>query len=130
MCVAFGSFLLWISIELLIESEIALGIGFGIAALLFIILPAIFTPFCYSFDSDGVSLRYIFLPTERYLWNDIYSIEVEFKRSGRASVLDFFYASVFAVKGNNVGKRRFYMNGNIRKSFRKSICSKSIGTER
>lgn len=119
LCIVLGSFLVWLSIEFLMDSEIAWAIGTGIAAALFIIIPAIFTPFCYSFDSNGVSLCYIFLPTERYLWKDIYAIEVgDIKGGTRATIFDFFYASVFSIKGKNVGKRMFYMDGNIRKSFR------------
>jgi len=85
------------------------------------VLPAIFTPYCYAFDSEGVSLCYVFLPVERYLWKDIHAIEVEDIKLGTASrvtIFDFFYASVFSIKGTNVGESRFYMNGHIRKSFR------------
>lgn len=109
------------SIEFLIDSDITWAVGLGIAALLFIIVPAIFTPYCYAFDSDGVSLCYIFLPVERYLWKDIHAIEVEdtsIDTASRANIFEFFYAYVFSIKGTNVGKNRFYMNGHIRKSFR------------
>ena len=95
------------------------GLGLGIAALLFIVLGAIFTPYCYAFDRDGVSLCYVFLPVERYLWNDIRAIEVEDTRdTAKTTLFDFFYAYVFSIKGTNVGKYRFYMTGHIRKSFR------------
>ncbi len=115
-----GILLVWGSIEFLIDSDIAWAAGLGIAALLFLIVPAIFTPFCYVFDVEGVSLCYVFLPTERYLWKDIHAIEVKYDISinTRETIFDFFYASVFSIKGKNVGKLRFYMNGHIRKSFR------------
>lgn len=114
-----GLILVRVSIECWMDSDMALAIGTGIVAVLFIIIPAIFTPFCYSFDISGVSLCYIFLPTERYLWKDIYAIEVSDMSIGkRANIFDIFYASVFCIKGKNVGKRMFYMEGNIRKSFR------------
>lgn len=120
LCIVLGLFFAWGSIELFIENDTAWGCGFGILAFLLFVLPAIFTPYCYAFDSEGVSLCYVFLPTERYLWKDIHAIEVEDKTSGttRASIFEFFYAYVFAIQGANVGKHRFYMNGHIRKSFR------------
>ena len=117
-CVIIGLLLARVSYEAILEKDPAWAVGIGIAALLFIILPSIFTPFCYSFDKSGVSFYYVFLPNERYLWKDVYAIEVENISSGRASVLDLFYASVFSLKGKGVGKTRFYMTGNIRKSFR------------
>lgn len=118
LCVVFGLFFIRLSIEFFRDDETAWAIGTGIAAVHFIIIPAIFTPFCYSFDSEGVSLCYVFLPTERYLWKDIYAIEVTNISTGKVSMFDFFYASVFSIKGKNAGKRMFYMEGNIRKSFR------------
>lgn len=120
-CVVLGLFFAWGSIDLFIENENAWGLGFGIVSLLLIVLPAIFTPYCYAFDSEGVSLCYVFLPVERYLWKDIHAIEVEdisIVTASRANIFEFFYASVFAIQGTNVGKCRFYMNGHIRKSFR------------
>lgn len=121
-CVVLGLFLAWLSYSFFRDGEVAWGIGNGIAALLLIVLPATFTPYCYAFDSKGVSLCYVFLPVERYLWKDIYAIEVEDKQgylgSKRSLLVYFLYASVFSIYGSNVGKCRFYMNGNIRKSFR------------
>ena len=93
----------------------------GVAALICIVPAAIFTPYCYAFDSKGVSLRYIFLPVECYLWKDIHAIEVEdiTTNSGRSTtILDVFFAHVSCIRGKNVGKIRFYMNGHIGKSFR------------
>lgn len=114
-------FFAWGSIEFFIENDTAWGWGFGLVGLLLIVFPAIFTPYCYAFDSEGVSLCYVFLHVERYLWKDIHAIEVEDIKLGTASrvtIFDFFYASVFSIKGTNVGESRFYMNGHIRKSFR------------
>lgn len=114
-------FFAWGSIEFFIENDTAWSWGFGLVGLILIVLPAIFTPYCYAFDSEGVSLCYVFLPVERYLWKDIHAIEVEDIKLGTASrvtIFDFFYASVFSIKGTNVGESRFYMNGHIRKSFR------------
>lgn len=120
-CVILGLFFAWCSIEFFKENDADFGLGFGIAALLLIVIPAIFTPYYYAFDKEGISLCYLFLPVERYLWKDIYAIEVEdinLGPSSRVTIFDFLYASVFSIKGSNVGKIRFYMNGHIRKSFR------------
>ena len=114
-----GLILLWVSIECFADKDFAYGIGFGIASLLFIILTSIFTPFCYSFDEDGVSLCYVFLPTERYLWKNVSFIYVlNTSTTARTYFIDVFYATVFLIGGENEGEDRFYMKGHIRKSFR------------
>ena len=119
LCVILGLLLAWVSIDFFIDGDIYLGIGFGVAALPFIILPALFTPYCYTFDSEGVSLCYVFFPTERYLWKNIYAIEATDKETTvKVSLIDFFYRYVFSISGTNEGETRFYMDGHIRKSFR------------
>ncbi len=118
-CLVLGSLLCWGGINLLCNGETAWGIGVSAAGVLCIVSVAIFTPFCYSFDSEGVSLCYVFFPTERYLWKDIHAVTVEsIKIGAKATIFDFFYEWVFHLKGKTVGKSRFYMSGNIRKSFR------------
>ncbi len=78
----------------------------------------VFSPYCYKFDIEGISLCYLFLPVERYLWNNISDIEVDWKQVGRPAFFDVLYASVFRISGVNEGKHRFYMEGTVRKSFR------------
>ncbi len=123
-CVFIGVLCIWMSIEALIDGEIIFAVITRIVGVLFIVLPATFTPFCYSFDKDGVSLCYFFLPVERYVWNSVAEIEINNSRvhSLRHSVLDLFldflYGNVFSIKSTNDIKPRFYMKGNIRKSFR------------
>lgn len=78
----------------------------------------VFSPYCYKFDTEGISLCYLFLPVERYLWNNISDIEVDWKQVGRPAFFDVLYASVFRISGVNEGKHRFYMEGTVRKSFR------------
>ena len=111
-----------ISIELFSCDEIIWGVIIAVAACLLIILPMIFTPCCYIFDSEGVSFCYILIPNERFLWKDIYAIEVEDISPPYTHMysitLDFFYASVFCLKGSDSIKRRFFENVHIRKSFR------------
>ena len=120
--VVLGVLSVCISIELFSCDEIIWGVILAVAACLLIFLPMIFTPCCYIFDNEGVSFCYILIPNERFLWNDIYAIEVEDispPYSHMHSItLDFFYASVFCLKGSDSIKRRFFENVHIRKSFR------------
>lgn len=118
--IIFGLGLAWGSIEFFRENNIGYGVGFGIVALLFIVFTMVFTPYCYAFDSEGVSLCYVFLPVERYLWKDVHAIEVDCEHTHctKGAMFDILFGWVFHIKGQNVGKNRFYMQGNIRKSFR------------
>lgn len=120
--VVLGVLSVCISIELFSCDEIIWSIILAVAACLLIFLPMIFTPCCYIFDSEGVSFCYILIPNERFLWKDIYAIEVEDINPPYSNhsiiTLDFFYASVFCLKGNDSIKRRFFENVHIRKSFR------------
>lgn len=96
--------------------EAALFGGVGIITL---ILTVLFTPYCYCFDKEGVSLCYVFLPVERYLWKNIKAIDVTICHMGRpTSIFTLFFGSVFSVDALPVGTSRFYMKGYIRKSFR------------
>lgn len=120
LLIILGLLLAWVAIELFIERAILLGLGVGVVALAVIILPAIFTPYCYMFDAEGVSLCYVFFPEERYLWKNIHAVDVmETITTGRVySSIYLFFGYVFSISGANEGKTRFYMKGHIRKSFR------------
>lgn len=114
-----GVFLGLISWLLLREGEqIGIGIGMMVGAFLFVFIPPFFTPYCYAFDPEGVSFLYVFVPNERYLWKDIRAIEADCYSFETYDLWDFFFSEVFRLKGKNIGQKRFYMNGNMRKSFR------------
>ncbi len=100
------------------EEQIGFGIGLMVAAFLVVFIPPFFTPYCYAFDPEGVSFLYVFVPTERYLWKDIRAVEVDDYSFGTYDLWDFFFSEVFHLKGKNLGEKRFYMKGNMRKSFR------------
>lgn len=117
-CIFAGLFCGWSSTIFFQEGDIALGLVLCIAALFFIVTSSILTPYCYVFDSEGVSLCYIFFPVERYLWNDVYAIEVRCIHSSHSNIFELLFGNVFSIEGRNVGPLRFYMNGHIRKSFR------------
>jgi len=106
-------------VEFFIEKDVPWAVGFGAASLSVLVCALLFTPYGYAFDQEGVSLCYVILPNERYLWKDVYAIEVDWiDNSANSNIFEFFYASVFCIRGTSVGKLRFYMEGHIRKSFR------------
>jgi len=81
------------------------------------VLPVVFIPFFYLFDTDGVTLCYIFLPNERYLWKNIYGIEVRSVGSSDVSIFDIIFR-IYKIDGYVEGKNRFYMIGEVAKSTR------------
>lgn len=98
------------------ESEIGLGVGLLFFALLLIAAPVIGMPWCYRFDPEGVSAKYIFFSQERYLWKNIHSIRVAEAISDDGRSLIFFYD--FKIDGYVEGKHRRYMDGRISKTRR------------
>ena len=101
---------------ILAGGEIGLGIGLGFFVLLMFAAPVIGMPWCYCFDPEGVSAKYIFFPQERYLWKNIHSIRVAQAISDGGRNLLFFFD--FKIEGNVEGKHRRYMDGRISKTRR------------
>ena len=119
LCMVLCAFCAWGAVDLFRDGEYLSGLGFGIVSLLLIVLPAIFSPYCYVFDSEGVSLCYLFFSVERYLWKDIYAIDVKGTTSSSRSILfELFFAYDFCIHGTSVGKLPFFMKGHVRKSLR------------
>lgn len=121
--VIIGLFFAYVSIDFLFYGDVGLGIVVGVIALALIIAPCLATPICYLFDTDGVTLCYVFFSNERYLWENVSDIEVRydvntasFFRNG--SVLDLLCGHVFEISGTVEGELKFYMRGYIRKSFK------------
>lgn len=108
------------AVAFLQDGDLGWGLGFGVVALLLIVLPCFFTPCCYAFDKDGVSLIYVFSPTERYLWKDIHKIEVDvdwgYVRDD--DLFDWLFTVHYALHGRAESAPWFFMEGRIRKSFR------------
>ncbi|MBQ8146902.1 MAG: hypothetical protein IJ039_08980 [Clostridia bacterium] len=105
------------------EPEIALGIGFIVFGAVFVGAPSAFMSCIYVFDEQGVSICYIFLPKERYLWKNIHQIEATDDSTGssRSAIFDLLFSRTFQISGNVEGKLRFYMNGTIRRSIRTKL---------
>lgn len=119
-----GLFFAYVSIGFLFYGDVGLGIVCGVIALALIIAPCLATPVCYLFDTDGVTLCYVFFPNERYLWENVSDIDVRYDVNTaspggvRSSMLDLLCGHVFSIIGTVEGEPKFYMRGYIRKSFR------------
>lgn len=106
-----------------LEGEIGLGIAFAFFALMMLAGPLIGMPVCYIFDPEGVSLKYLFFPRERYLWKNIYFIQVAnpISDNGKQAI----FLRDYKIEGDVEGKNRRYMHGRICKTWRtKRLISK------
>lgn len=111
-----GIILLTISMVAFVEGSIGIGIGMAFFGALFFVIPLCFMPLFYRFDSEGVSLKYLFLAEERYLWKNVRGIEL-IDDGTRTSIFDLFFM-VFLIDGKVEGKHRRYMDGKIQRSIR------------
>ncbi len=99
-----------------VYAEGVLCFVFGAVACIMLVMAA-FTPCYYTFDRDGVTICYLFLPKERYRWENITAIEVDYDVNGGVFDLwDLFFGVAFRLHGAGEGKRRFYMHGYIQRS--------------
>lgn len=102
-----------------ISEEVSLwSIFFCILGLLFVIGGPIKEPLFYSFDTDGITLHYLYVPKEYYLWKNIRKIKKSRDGYSRSAIIDFIFSRVYEINGKVEGKQRFYMNGIIVISFR------------
>lgn len=107
------------AIVVLLEQEWSLSIGLGIFALFFFAAALLATPYCYRFDSEGVTICYVFFQDERYLWVNIHTITVTDDDGDSHNIFfDWLFSRVFAIKGKVEGEHRTYMRGHIQKSGR------------
>lgn len=98
------------------EGAIGEGILCVLFALMFTVVPLLFFPVFYRFDNEGLTMVYVFFPNERYLWNKIREIEVDRYQKG---------PTVFRLYAEPEGKRRFYMKGEVYKTFRTNCLLKT-----
>ena len=99
----------------LVMTELSLGILAAVIAATFLIVPMVLMPLCYRFDQEGVSLIYLFLPTERYLWQNLSAVTVHMESGHFGGMI---FDSYFQLHGKVEGKALFYKEGRIRKSRR------------
>lgn len=109
VCISFARFSF-------MENEIGAGIAMSFFAALALVVPLGFMPWGYCFDPEGVSIKYIFLTEERYLWKNVHAVSTvqAIADGGRHSL--FLYD--LQIDGNVEGKKRRYMDGRICKSGR------------
>lgn len=101
--------------------EKGMGIFFAFLSLMGFVVSVFTEPCFYAFDSEGVTLKYVFYKNERYLWKNIHSVEVLYERGYNQP--DFILISnyVFHIEGKVEGKECFYMKQCIRKSIRTKL---------
>ena len=84
---------------------------FGVLGMLFTLVPVILFPFLYIFDDKGVTLFFLLLHKEHYLWSNITKIYI-------TSFTTRSFTDVFQLCGMCENKKRFYMQGQITKTLR------------
>lgn len=118
-CIFIGVILLIMAEGMITEKEIGVGIGLAVVGVLFIGIPLVFCPWIYTFDEDGISMQYIFLPKERYLWKNIREINIVYgESSDKYGVIFYLFFGSYDLIGYVEGKCRFYMTGHVSKTFR------------
>ena len=110
------------------ESPIFFGIVLLLAALLFL-FGSFTNPLFYAFSSTGITLVYLILPNERYLWKDVESVDAGFIfENGRS--FPIFSLPVYEITGTPDSNLYFYMNGYVCKTRRnKRLFEKYWGHE-
>lgn len=115
-----GVFMLIMGFVFIDTEEKSIGILGFVCCLISFSLAIISEPFCYVFDSEGVSLLYVFHKKERYLWKNIRFIKVGYESvysSWRSKVITPSHTT-FDIDGDVEGEERRYMKHYIRKSIR------------
>ena len=98
------------------EASVFLGIVLLLAALLFL-FGSLTNPLLYVFSRAGITLFYLILPNERYLWKDIESVDAGFVfEQGRNFQL--LSLPVYEISGTPDSNLYFYMNGYVCKTHR------------
>ena len=110
--ITIGALFLIGAVPLALENA-TLGCILGIISLGFIVFPAVFMPFYYHFDTQGVTFFYIFLPNERYLWSKV-SLVTTNTENGLTH--DLLFSGYFHIDAPTEEKHLPYMEGKIRKS--------------
>lgn len=98
------------------EQTIGVGIGTAVIALLFLCIGPVLMPYQYRFDEEGVTICYLFISNDRYLWKNIHHISVE-TLGTRTSILDLFL-KFYKIEGQSECKTSTLHEGTICKTFR------------
>lgn len=90
-----------------------------VVSVFLVVCPLFATPCFYVFDSEGVTIYYVFYSKERYLWKNIYRIQSTTDSSSSSHLIfDLIFSGIFEIGGQVEGKKKFYMHGHISKGFR------------
>lgn len=98
------------------EQAVGVGIGVAVIALLFLCIGPVLMPYQYRFDEEGVTICYLFISNDRYLWKNIYHISVE-TLGTKTSILDLFL-KFYKIEGQSECKTSTLHEGTICKTFR------------
>ncbi|MBE6636539.1 MAG: hypothetical protein E7618_01905 [Ruminococcaceae bacterium] len=96
------------------DGDHGMAVAFSCVTLIPVAILVLF-PIGYRFDEKGVTLGYLFLPNERYLWENIHAVTVENWGSNSNPTLLLW---IYRLDGICEGRERFYMRGEIAKTFR------------
>ncbi len=93
------------------------GAGIFFAVLLVIgFIGLLFKPCYYSFDKDAVTIHYLLLKKEKYLWKNIKSVKFKYHSEYSARDVIFLSNYVFEIEGKVEGEEKWYMKHYVRKS--------------
>ena len=109
-----GTILVSIVVSAAREEDIGMAVTFSLLTLI-PVAGLVLMPVGYQFDEKGVTLGYLFLPNERYLWENIHAVAVENWGSNSNPTLLLW---IYRLYGICEGRERFYMRGEIAKTFR------------
>ena len=113
-----GIFILSLGMYLIIDNITILRVGVLLSGVFFLVGGMIKEPFCYGFDEESVTLYFVFLPNEIYLWKNIRRIKNTKSYSARTPILDMIFSNVYEIIGKVEGKQYFYMQGEVSCSLR------------
>lgn len=113
-----GCLILSLGVYLLIDNISASRAGIFLLGLILLIGGMMKEPLCYGFDEEGLTLYFVFLPKESYLWKNIRRIKNTKSYSARTPILNMIFSNIYEINGKVDGKQYFYMQGEVSRSMR------------
>lgn len=93
------------------------GTGIFFAVFLAVgIMGMLFEPCCYAFDRDAITIHYVLLKKEKYLWKNINHVNFHYFSEYSARDIIFLSHYVFEIDGKIEGEEKWYMKHYVRKS--------------
>lgn len=113
-----GGLIFSLGIYLVIDNISAPRAGILLSGLAFLVGGMIKEPLCYGFDEEGLTLYFVFLPKEAYLWKNIRRIKNTKAYSSSTPILNMIFSNIYEINGKVEGKQYFYMQGEVSRSLR------------